>query len=251
LPWGKSVVIVDPNWLPEEVQYIRDFVRHHYADRKQFLLFTHADYDHILGYGAFPDAEVIAGKDFVINPLKDAAVQQILDLDDLYYIQRNYPIVYPVVDIVLDAYGQSLSSDGENAVFFPAPGHVNNGLISIFTSSKICIAGDYLSNIEIPMVEYSFIEFEKTLMTCGEIIKIYDIDVLVTGHGDIVLDRESTQKRIDSDLSYIRAFLGDFDPEHQDFETCIQTKGNIKQNRIIHENNLLFFEKTMKNNPIL
>lgn len=248
--WGNAVVIIDPNWLPGEVNYIRDFVRTQYPERKQFLLFTHADYDHILGYGAFPEAGVIAGKDFIMNPSRDAAIQQILDFDDNYYIQRDYPIVYPNVDRIIDAYEQVESQDGENAVFFPAPGHVNNGLITIFSDKKICIAGDYLSNIEIPMIEHSFGLYEKTLLTFQHILDEYDIELLITGHGDVAKGKTIIQKRINDDLRYVQSFLHAFNTDDPAFETCILSKGNIRQNRIIHENNLLFYQKTQNTEPL-
>ena len=242
--WGNAVVIIDPNWLPAEVIYIRDFVRKQYPERKQYLLFTHADYDHILGYGAFPEAEVIAGKDFVNNPLRETAIQQILDFDDNYYIHRDYSIVYPTVDRIIDAYGQVESQDGENAVFFPSPGHVNNGLITVFPDKNLCFAGDYLSNVEIPMVEYSFGHYEKTLLTFQRLLDEYAIDLLITGHGDVAKGISVIQKRINDDLRYIQSFLHHFNPANPAFEASIQSKGSPRQNRIIHENNLLFYEKT-------
>lgn len=55
-----SVMIVDPNWLPKEIDDIFEFVQTEHRNKKQFLLFTHSDYDHIIGYGKFRDAVVIS-----------------------------------------------------------------------------------------------------------------------------------------------------------------------------------------------
>lgn len=58
------VLVVDPTWLPHEVEEIRQFVHSSLNQRPLYLLFTHSDYDHILGYNAFPGAKVIASKAF-------------------------------------------------------------------------------------------------------------------------------------------------------------------------------------------
>ena len=91
------ILVVDPTWLPEEVQAIQDFVFSKKANRPIYLLFTHSDYDHILGYGAFPEATIIATTAFNTNPGKQEILAQIRKFDDEYYIQRSYKINYPGV----------------------------------------------------------------------------------------------------------------------------------------------------------
>ena len=59
-----AVFVVDPCWLPHEVMAIRDYVDEIRGNRQIYLIFTHSDYDHIIGYGAFPGAKVIASKAF-------------------------------------------------------------------------------------------------------------------------------------------------------------------------------------------
>jgi hydroxyacylglutathione hydrolase len=47
------VLLVDPNWLPLEIAEIRQFVETQSGGKKPiYLLFTHSDYDHIIGYRA-------------------------------------------------------------------------------------------------------------------------------------------------------------------------------------------------------
>jgi hydroxyacylglutathione hydrolase len=53
------VLIVDLNWLPNEVDDIRNYVDSVKGDRELYLLFTHGDFDHIIGYKAFPGAKII------------------------------------------------------------------------------------------------------------------------------------------------------------------------------------------------
>lgn len=57
------VLLVDPTWLPHEVEEISDHVAHIRNVKPLYLLFTHSDYDHVLGYKAFPDAITIGSKE--------------------------------------------------------------------------------------------------------------------------------------------------------------------------------------------
>jgi hydroxyacylglutathione hydrolase len=240
--WGNAIVIVDPNWLPCEIENIREYVNSCYADRKKYLLFTHSDFDHIIGYGAFPDCQVIGSADFADNPAKEMNVQQILSFDDQYYIHRPYPVVYPGLDIVVRENNTIMHEGTEAAYFYVAPGHIDNGLIVVFPEKKLCIAGDYLSNIEIPMVEFSFHQYAETLQTFRHIFQQHSISRLVTGHGDMAKDRDEIQKRLNTDFLYTEAFIKDFDITHSVFENTIQQKGNVNQNRKIHQNNITFFK---------
>ena len=54
------VLVVDPNWLPHEMEEeIEQHVTQIRGQRELYLLFTHGDFDHVIGYHAFPGAKVI------------------------------------------------------------------------------------------------------------------------------------------------------------------------------------------------
>lgn len=55
----EHIVIVDPNWLPHEVREIQSYVESIRGNKELYLLFTHGDFDHIIGYRAFPDAKTV------------------------------------------------------------------------------------------------------------------------------------------------------------------------------------------------
>ena len=114
------VLVIDPNWLPIEVQTIRDYVDEIKGDKPIYLFFTHSDYDHIIGYEVFPEAKVIASKAFVENPDKAKILQQINDFDDENYIQRSYKITYPNVDFVIENSGDYLEFGDTKLQFFNA-----------------------------------------------------------------------------------------------------------------------------------
>ena len=97
------LLLVDPNWLPKEIENLQQVVKRKQGNKPLYLLFTHSDYDHIIGYRAFDNAQIIASQAFVDNKEKTSILQQIKDWDDENYIKRNYPIEYPTVDIIIKA----------------------------------------------------------------------------------------------------------------------------------------------------
>jgi len=198
------LLLVDPNWLPSEVKTIRATVDRLLGNRKLLLLFTHSDYDHIIAWKAFPEAETIASQAFVDNPNKTKTIQQILDFDGEYYIERTYPILYPAIDWVIKKDGQDLTFGTTKLVFYLAPGHNADGIFTIIESAGIWIAGDYLSNIEFPFVYHSSLEYEQTLEKVDPILQKHQITMLIPGHGDYTDNLAEIKKRKEEGLIYLR-----------------------------------------------
>lgn len=197
------ILLVDPNWLPEEVAFIRQYVDSIKEGKSIYLLFTHSDYDHIIGYSAFPDAKVIASKAFTNNSKKEIILQEINQFDDQYYITRDYEIAYPEVDIVIEDDFRKLEIGKTSFTFLQAQGHNSDGMITIIESEGIWIVGDYLSNVEFPYIYYSSQGYLETLNKIARGLEMYSLNVLVTGHGDCTTSKEEVQKRILDSRNYI------------------------------------------------
>lgn len=200
---SEFLLIVDPNWLPDEIVQIREFVDRHKESRKIYLLFTHSDYDHIIAYGAFPDAKVIASRAFFENAEKQSQLDQILQFDHDYYVSRNYPITYPEPDILIESDGQVLQFAENSVQFFLAPGHNRDGIFAVLNPGGIFIAGDYLSDVEFPFIYHSFQEYENTLKKADTIFQTIDIQVLVPGHGSATQSKTEMKKRLSESLEYL------------------------------------------------
>jgi hydroxyacylglutathione hydrolase len=200
---GTDLIIVDPNWLPVEVAFIKNWVDTYFPEHSQYLYFTHSDYDHIIGYQAFPNATVIASKALVDQPNKTQILKQILDFDHEYYINRSYPILYPKVDIIID-HNQTLEIGDHEIFFYDALGHVSDGLFMIIPTIHVWVAGDYLSNIEIPFVDHDYTEYCKTLLLAESLFdKFKNVKILIPGHGDVTTDRLEIANRIARDKKYL------------------------------------------------
>lgn len=215
---GKSIIVIDPNWLPIEVDYIKNFISINYRNHTKYILFTHSDYDHVIGYGAFAEYKVIATVEFSENIERQNILEEIFEFDRKYYITRSYPIIYPVPDIIIKEDYQTLLIDGFECIFFKAPGHTFDGMFTLIPAKKLWVAGDYLSNIEIPFIDDNFEKYQNTLDKALAIFKEFtEIYVLVPGHGDLATKRPDISSRIESDITYLK-MLSEYanNPNQQD-----------------------------------
>ncbi|WP_121610837.1 MBL fold metallo-hydrolase [Mesobacillus foraminis] len=240
------VIVVDPCWLPHEVEEIRQYSDSIKGERPLYLLFTHSDYDHIIGYQAFPEAKVIASQAFAdkSGEKKEDIIEQIKAFDDEYYVTRSYEIVYPEVDIPIEGDGKSFSVGGTTLTFFQAPGHNADGLFTIIEPLGILVAGDYFSDLEFPYIYVSSHEYEKSISKLDTILEKYSIRMLVTGHGNPTREYAEIKKRQQDSFDYIRAMrklIQEKDVEGISLliEGC-KFPRNMKK---FHYNNQLLFEK--------
>jgi hydroxyacylglutathione hydrolase len=197
------VLVVDPNWLAEEVYEIQAHVNKIRGDRPEYLLFTHGDWDHIIGYKAFPDAITLGTRELQESPARVKKVEQIKEFDNQNYIQRNYPIEYPNLDIMIEHDGQQLKVGSTTFTFYKSPGHTDNGMFTIVKEHGIFIAGDYLSNLEFPFIYHDSHAYEATMHKVDEILAKHPIQLLIPGHGRVTSDVQEIHKRKQDNLDYI------------------------------------------------
>lgn len=199
----KSILLVDPNWLPIEIKRIREKIVPYLSGRQLYLLFTHSDYDHIIGYNAFPEALVIASRAFADNPEKEKSVEDIKVFDDTNYILRKYEIAYPKVDIIVEDTGQELILGDLELTCYNAPGHNRDGIFTIVENNGTWIAGDYLSDIEFPFIYHSSSDYLNTLGLVDLIIDYHNIQMLVPGHGTPTTSISEIKRRKLENQKYI------------------------------------------------
>jgi hydroxyacylglutathione hydrolase len=201
------ILLVDPNWLPVEIDCIQRTIDSTGKDKEKFLLFTHSDYDHIIGYGKFKEYTTIASNNFVENPSRDTVLSEIEKFDDEYYVKRTYPIAYPSIDIIISGENEKLKLGSDEYYFFQARGHNRDGLITYNKTKRILIAGDYLSNIEFPYIYDSIHNYLETLSKFEFIINENTVSMLIPGHGDCTADVSEINTRIKESRDYIHALV--------------------------------------------
>ena len=199
------IALIDPNWLPIEIEAIHEQVLLHGEGKQKYLIFTHSDYDHIIAYGRFEDFTCIASSNFVTQAGKARIIKEINDFDDEYYIQRKYPIRYPEIHTSIQDDGQALLLGKEEYHFYFTPGHINDGIAILNKSQGLLIVGDYLSNIEFPFIYDSFHSYQATINKLESIITENDIQLLIPGHGDSSTDKNEMLHRIKESRDYLSA----------------------------------------------
>ncbi|WP_040950576.1 MBL fold metallo-hydrolase [Gorillibacterium massiliense] len=244
----EAVLVVDPNWLPHEVEEIRRYVYASLKNRKLVLLFTHSDYDHIIGYGAFPGAKVIASRAFAeLSPeAKMEKVDMCRAFDDQFYLQRDYRLEFPPVDYAVEKDGESLEIGGLRLVFYTSPGHTDDGIMIVVEPLGVLLAGDYLSDLEFPFIYTSSKSYEATMEKVDTILDQHTIEMLVPGHGGYTLSQEEIKQRQEHALAYIHSMReaileGDTDKIDRLIEDCrfpLGMKDSHESNRKLMENEL-------------
>lgn len=196
-------VLVDPNWLPGEIAYIKAAWQKQCGDKPLYVVLTHSDFDHIIGVGAFPEAQFVASQALAERADQAAEIEEIQTFDDRHYIQRDYPIVYPRIDLMVgDAQSHfKLADDAWEA--WPAPGHHQDAIILWDTTRRLLIAGDYLSDIEFPFVYHSFSAYHRTLDRLEAIIRERQPQLLLPGHGTPTTDPGEMLQRVDESRQYL------------------------------------------------
>jgi hydroxyacylglutathione hydrolase len=264
------IVIVDPCWLPDEVAAIHQHAAALAADKPRYLLFTHSDFDHIIGYGAFAHSDAYVRDDANTNSNaqtssslhvigsqrmadKSAAEQetilkQIREFDDEYYIERDYPILYPAVTIPVAQNGLQLAIGGTTLTFYLAPGHTDDGLMAVIehgsASGGFLIAGDYLSDVEFPYIYHSSAAYLDTLSQAAQILRQHAISAILPGHGNLTSDPVEMRRRITAAEQYILDLRAEVTRRKSvDIDNFIKSFRFPIHMRRYHEENRLLIER--------
>ncbi|SFC33271.1 Glyoxylase, beta-lactamase superfamily II [Alkalibacterium subtropicum] len=203
----KGIVLTDPTWLPHEIDEIKQYINEHRGDRQLYIIYTHSDFDHIIGAGAFPEAAVIASEEFQMNTEKEMILKKIHDFDQEYYIEREYVSEYPTVDRVIKGDGEKLILGDMTLTFYKAPGHTDDGLFTVVEPFGLLLSGDYLSDVEFPFITSSYLDYVKTVDKAQWIIDHHTINIHVPGHGNVTDNKKEIHDRIEFSESYLKRLI--------------------------------------------
>src|SRR5207248_3217786 len=127
------------------------------------LLATHADWDHLLGRFAFPDLPLGVGSS-TAERLRDepgVAQRELRDADAENYVVRPGPLSLGSYQVLPLPGSMGL---GESEIeLHPTGGHTPDGTAFLVGSEQTLICGDFLSDVEIPMIGGSLRDYRATL----------------------------------------------------------------------------------------
>jgi hydroxyacylglutathione hydrolase len=192
-----EAVAVDPCISSAEVAVIEARSRELGA-RITHVLATHADWDHVCGIAAFPDAVAAMGR------LTAEAVESGAPAELIPRRAAEYGLSVagaPRVDRIL-VVGEAHRIGPFTVETLPLPGHKPDGTAYRVRALGLLAVGDYLSAVEFPFVS-STADYRMTLAGLIELLQHDSPAQVVPGHGPALTAAEALAIA-EADLGYLR-----------------------------------------------
>jgi glyoxylase-like metal-dependent hydrolase (beta-lactamase superfamily II) len=182
---GDECFVIDSPVLPDELDVLPALL-----EQAGFpfsgLLATHADWDHLLGRLAFPDASLGVAETTAARLKAEPgdAARRLRSFDDELYVERPGPLSLGQVQ-ALPVPGH-LEVGSQTIELHPTEGHVVDGMALWMPWARILVAGDFLSPVEIPMLSRggSRSAYLATLERLRPLVE--QADHVVAGHGGAI-----------------------------------------------------------------
>jgi glyoxylase-like metal-dependent hydrolase (beta-lactamase superfamily II) len=200
---GGEAFCIDSPVLPDELEILPAL-----AAQAGFtvvgLLATHADWDHLLGRYAFPEAPLGCAETTAARLVNEpgAAQRKLRAFDEELYVPRPGPLSLPGAQR-LPVPGNVEVGDRE-LVLHPADGHTVDGMAIWVPWARVLVCGDYLSPVEIPMLHGSAQAYLATLGRLEPLVE--EAEHVVPGHGE-PLDSARAAAILREDRAYLEALL--------------------------------------------
>ena len=201
----EHAVLVDPGVLPSELDDLAVRVREA-APRALTLLFTHAHWDHVLGRPWWPQARTAGAARLGAELRRDAdavlaeAARCAREHGETW--DRGFVPFAPDVGL-LD--GRELAAGPWRLVAREAPGHCDSQITVHLPGRRLLLAGDLLSDLEIPWLDREPAAFRRTLTRLAGLVAGGAVETLVPGHGSIARGASAVLERVRRDLAYLGA----------------------------------------------
>jgi glyoxylase-like metal-dependent hydrolase (beta-lactamase superfamily II) len=204
---GDEAFCIDSPVFPDELEILPAV-----AQQAEFqvvgLLATHADWDHLLGGYAFPEAPLGAAETSAARLVNEpgTAQRELREFDEELYVERPKPLSLPGA--------QQLPVPGHIGIgeqeleLHPADGHTPDGMAIWVPWAKVLVCGDYLSPVEIPMFNpgASLSAYLATLRRLEALVE--QADHVVPGHGGPI-DGTRAAAILREDRAYLEALQAD------------------------------------------
>jgi glyoxylase-like metal-dependent hydrolase (beta-lactamase superfamily II) len=200
----EEAFLIDSPVLPGELEALPSLLAQAAFPAVQGLLVTHADWDHLLGRYAFPDASIGCGESTAqrLRSEPGAAQRELRAFDDEHYVERPGPLRL--------AGAQPLAVPGQCELgnrtleLHPTPGHTADGMAILAPWADLLCCGDYVSPVEIPWLSPggSPAAYRETLERLRGLVE--RVRTVVPGHGS-PLSREDALAVLEADRAYLDA----------------------------------------------
>jgi glyoxylase-like metal-dependent hydrolase (beta-lactamase superfamily II) len=210
---GGEGFVIDSPVYPDELEALAGVL-----DQAGFpvsgLLATHADWDHLLGRLAFPDASLGCGESTARRLAAEPgeAHRELKEFDEEQYVDDRRPLALGAVQSLPVPGRLSLGEGGgageRELELHPADGHTADGTAFVIPWLQTLVCGDYLSPVEIPWISPggSLDAYESTLERLRPLVE--RAHTIVPGHGR-PLQRDEALALLEEDAAYLRALRSD------------------------------------------
>jgi glyoxylase-like metal-dependent hydrolase (beta-lactamase superfamily II) len=227
---GGEAFLIDSPYFPDELELLPVLL-----EQAGFvpsgLLATHGDWDHLLGRLAFPGLALGVGSSTAerLRAEPGAAQRELRDADAEHYVTRAAPLSLGSYQPLPVPGGMELG-DAEIELH-PTGGHTPDGVAYMARWASLLVVGDYLSDVEIPMISPggSVAEYRATLARLAPLVEV--CESVVPGHG-APHDRERALRILDEDLAYLDTL------ERGEERAKLPAGRDTRRQRAIHAENL-------------
>jgi glyoxylase-like metal-dependent hydrolase (beta-lactamase superfamily II) len=228
---GAESFLIDSPYFPDELELLPMLLEQSDFPAVSGLLATHADWDHLLARFAFPGLAlgVASSSGERLRAQPGAAQRALRDADAEHYVTRATPLALGSYQ-VLPVPGRMQIGD-EEIELHPTGGHTSDGVAFVARWAGLLVCGDYLSDVEIPMISPggSAAEYRATLARLSGLVET--CEATVPGHGS-PHDRAGALQILDEDLGYLDAL------ERGEQRPKLPAGRDTKRQREIHAENL-------------
>jgi glyoxylase-like metal-dependent hydrolase (beta-lactamase superfamily II) len=201
---SSETFVIDSPVLPDELDALPALLEQAQFPAPSGLLVTHADWDHLLGRLAFPDVALGCAESTAerLQAAPGEAQRELRGFDEQLMITRPRPLALGSIQ-ALPVPGRCEVGDGELELH-AAAGHTQDGMAIVIPWARVLVAGDYLSQIELPTVANGE-RLEQYLATLERLrALVAEAEHVVPGHGP-VLNSARALVVLDQDVGYLQA----------------------------------------------
>lgn len=198
-------LVIDPGVLPSEMTELAAFTSERAPRYEQVALaFTHPHWDHVLGKPWFPAATTYAHVGFADEAERDEAEIESKAKAWIEGEGEAWPVPFRAFAPDLAVRGTINVRMGPfDAVSYDVPGHSASEIALWFPHEGVLVAGDRLSDIEIPWLAGPPWVYRRSLKSLHYLMEHEDVRTLVPGHGPVAHGRVTAYKRLLRDMDYL------------------------------------------------
>jgi len=186
---GDETFVIDSPILPEELEALAALLAQVGFPAPSGLLATHADWDHLLGRLAFPDAALGCAASTVerMSRSPGEAQRELRAFDQRFHIERAHPLMLGQIQAL--AVPGRCEIGAQELELHQTEGHTEDGMAVSAPWARVLVVGDYLSTVEPPQIgeSSSIAAYIQTLERLRPLVS--RAEHVVPGHGP-VLDRD-------------------------------------------------------------